>query len=427
MINVYKKVDKDRTNLYGCVEVRTLSELDKPFLLCLSAQNNYDRSIYGMMREGAQAARLYTTTEDAARYQLSDFPADFLGLRFTPDEKYSENYLELAERFLYPFLFMNGDDPEDVVQQARKINFLTFCDGTLTYKNAEIRLKELLLAKGYSKDIVLKILSQISLVAIGTIVDIDDIKATGVVFIDVNDEEISNGVSKEYQRVLMNNQTNAMFVPISNSNSILYTYNGTGRHSIKEYLSDDCIVKPAVCAIVSHHLENSIYNQLGDSYTPIDRENNIHILYQYTKDEKVSSLLKQLDQEIQYEGASKYSKKETELRRELDSTYKSLVRVKRSLSHVEDAKNKQEEKIKAMIEGIRTYCSDVAFYQVLVSAHMWQSPASEDYFSYESDREIRKKYETNNKPMEPDSDSSDDTFLFELNADAVEKKDSKKR
>ena len=425
MINIYKKIDKDKSNLFGMIEVTDLRELDKPFLLCLSAHNNYDKSLYGMIREGAQAARLYTTVEDAARYQLSGFPADFIGFRFTSDEHYSENYLELAEQFFFPFLMMNGQSPDDLIKQARKINLLTFCDGALTYKNAEIRLKELLIKQGYPKDIVLSIISQISLVAIGTIIDMDDIKANSVIFIDVNDDEISNGISKAYKKSLTENETNALFIPIDHSNSVLYTYNGSGKHSIKEYLSDDCIAKPAICAIVSHNLENSIFNQQNDSFIPIARENILNILNQYTNNEKTSSLLKQLDQDIHYEGASKYSKGEVLLRRELDMSYKLLVKAKKSLLNEKREVIIRDKKINAMIEGIRKYSSDVAFHQILISAHMWKPNSGEEYFGYESDREIRKEYDHSIQTEENES-MEENSFMFELNEIAKDENTTKK-
>ena len=52
MLSIYKKVEKSSDNPSGIVQINSISELNKPFLLCLSAQDNHDNSIYGTIREG---------------------------------------------------------------------------------------------------------------------------------------------------------------------------------------------------------------------------------------------------------------------------------------------------------------------------------------------------------------------------------------
>lgn len=104
MLTIYKKVEKSLDNLSGIIQINNINELNKPFLLCLFAQNNHDKSIYGIIREVAAAARVYTSKDPDARFKIDDFPVDFLGLRYQKDNKNKENYEEIVDDFLYPFL-----------------------------------------------------------------------------------------------------------------------------------------------------------------------------------------------------------------------------------------------------------------------------------------------------------------------------------
>ena len=73
MLSIYKKCEKSLSNPSGIVEITNINELSKPFLLCISTQDIIDKSIYGIMREGAQAARVCTSQEDAP-FKLSSIP-----------------------------------------------------------------------------------------------------------------------------------------------------------------------------------------------------------------------------------------------------------------------------------------------------------------------------------------------------------------
>lgn len=50
MLTIYKKLEKNLDNPSGTIQIKNINELNKPFLLCLSAQNNHDKSIYGIIR-----------------------------------------------------------------------------------------------------------------------------------------------------------------------------------------------------------------------------------------------------------------------------------------------------------------------------------------------------------------------------------------
>lgn len=90
MLQVYKKVEKSLSNPYGVIAVQSLEDLGKPFLLCLSAQDNHNKSVFGIIKEGARAARVNTTDEMGAGFKIDDFPISFLGLKFEKDDCYKK-------------------------------------------------------------------------------------------------------------------------------------------------------------------------------------------------------------------------------------------------------------------------------------------------------------------------------------------------
>ena len=270
MLQVYKKVEKSLDNPYGAISIQNLEELNKPFLLCLSAHDSNPKSIFGIIKEGARAARVNTTDEMAARFKIDEFPIAFLGLKFEKDDSYKKNYEEIVDLLIYPFLVGNGTKKvEEIKKMARKINFMTYCDGTLTYSNIEKRLEAKLQNDGYSESDIKDILSQISLVAIGTMVDTSDLKATTASFVDVNDSEIYTGRSNGYKKLLHEKQLKSIYGHLGNSNNVLYIFEGSGNHSLKEYFLDNNIVKPAISSVLSKFLQNSIDNEYNNGLVSI--------------------------------------------------------------------------------------------------------------------------------------------------------------
>lgn len=323
MITFYKKIEKSKENPSGIIEIE---EITRPFLLCISAQDNYDKSIYGTIREGAQAARILTTNEIATGYKIDELPLDFLGLRFKKDDNYNNNYKEIVDKFIFPFLISSGiNQVSEIKKKSRKINFMTYCDGTKTYEGIEKYLEEKLKNIGISQEDINDIISQISLVAIGTTVDTSKFKATTATFIDVNDDEIETIKTSHYQKTLTNNKRKHVYTQIKNN--ILYIYQGTGDHNLKKYLSNDQIVKPALCSVVSYFLENSIINEKNIELDPILPKDILNVLDTYTNEDKeIKKLLNELDNKINYGNTKKYTNTEAEIRQEIDFLYKEFIK-----------------------------------------------------------------------------------------------------
>lgn len=398
MLTIYKKIEKSKDNLDGIVEVKSVQDLDRPFLLCISAQDVVDKSIYGIIREGAQAARIHTTQENAAGFKIDEFPVDFLGLRFQSDDVYRHNYEELVDSFLFPFLIGDGTRSVDEIKRiARRINIMTYCDGTFTYAKAEERLEGKLREAGISEEDVKDILSQLSLVALGTMINTSGLNATTATFIDVNDDEIATEKTAYYTNLLQSRNQRSLFGTLKRRNNTIYLYDGTGRHSLKEYLADGVMVKPAICGVLSMFLERSIANEKSDTLVRLSSDDTLAQLRVYGNEKiEPSVLLEQLDGNLTYDGAPRYSPQEAELRQELDVAYKDFKATMRTLEFTENEKRRSEENVRAMMSGIKKYTSDTTYYQILISSCGWQVANPERYLAEKSDREIRELYEALN-------------------------------
>lgn len=390
MITVYKKVDKTVDNLLGIEEIKDVNSLDKPILICLSAQDFYDKSVFGTIREGMRGARLLTSNDMAGRYKTNGFPVDFLGLKFKKDEEYSQNYIEIVDKLILPLLF-KGSTVDEMVRLARRINFMTYCDGALTYKNIEVYLISKLKEKGLSNEDILRIIQQISLTAIGTMVDTSSLKATSIAFVDVNDDEISSERTEYYKSILNRFHVDSIYNNLRGSNNVIYICNGTGKHSMLEYFKDDTVLKVAVSSVLTMFLESSIVNERGIEAS-ISSESIINRLRKFSDTGKSpQELLSELDDSLAYGSNLRYSDGEAKLKMELNASYKAMQKSNQALENAVRGSKRKDEKINAIIRELRKYSSDVTFYQVLVSSGFYQSPAGVDVFGEASDREIRSR------------------------------------
>lgn len=271
---------------------------------------------------------------------------------------------------------------------------MTYCDGTQTYRNIELRLVDKLRNNNISDENIKEIIRQISVVAIGTMVNTSDLLATVVTFVDVNDNEISNEQTMLYKNMLAERQQKSLFGVIRNSNNIIYLYEGTGKHTLKEYFEDRNIVKHAACSVISRIIENAILNAKQNELTSLSLEELIEKLKVYGVETETSiSLIEKLDQTISYDNSAKYTLEEIRLRQQLDRTYKEIQKTKMRLESSERELQRKNDAITSVIEEIKKYSSDITFYQILVSAGLWQAPMGIDVFQEQSDRTIREMYE----------------------------------
>lgn len=399
MLSIYKKVEKSSDNPSGIVQINSISELNKPFLLCLSAQDNHDNSIYGTIREGIIASRVYTSKDKGARFKIDEMPLDFLGLRYVSEDGKKKNYEEIVDKFLYPFLIGNGTRAiEEIKKQARKINFMTYCDGTYTYCKIEERIIQKLISNGFSEKDVDDIVSQISLTALGTMVDTSSLKANTIAFIDANDSEISNDVTETYKKEMQKRSVKSIYGTYPNTNNVIYVYNGSGKHDLNEYFKEGSMVKPVISGVLTSYLENSVNNTQSQTLISLSQSEKIARINKYS-DQRISpsALLEELDSSLSYGKTPKYTIEEATLRQELDNCYRKIRKLQEETVRVAKYNTILEEKNKQIISGIKTNCSDTTFYKILVPSGMWQLPIGVDISNQKSDREIIEEFGENAK------------------------------
>ena len=390
MLRVYKKCEKSIDNLYGIKEITDFENYDKPFMMCISAQDNIDKSVFGLIKEGARAARVRTSDEFAGGYKIDEMLIDFLGLKYEYKSLKDKKSDGLAD-FVYRYL-RNG---KDIKKQARKINFFTYCNGTNVYVEFEKKLKTMLLNDGFSEEGIKDILSQISLVSIASEIDIKDIYAKGYLFKDVNDREVFDKVSKYGSQVMVRNNRESTIVNLNNKRKdspIAFLCNGTGEHELKEYFKDGCIAKGAICACVSYLVSNSINNSKSSEFIPLDYNEIRRLILTYNGEfDHDNKLLTKLDESFDY-GVSKYTKSEHELVTKLEKSYKKLASTKRYLDSQTIELEEEKRKNRLLISEIKDKCSDVAFEQIVVSNGMWNN-GGKKYTNEKTDRQIREEYE----------------------------------
>ncbi len=382
MLEIYQKCEKNKENIYG---IKKVEELDRPFLLCMSAQDFYDKSVFGMIKIGAEAARVRTTNEMAGGFKINEMPVDFLGLKFKKDENYKNSYQEVVDRFLYPFLTKNGLEVSQIKKQALKANFMTYCNGTLVYNDIEQYLKEKFLQDGLTEEEIISILRCFSLVALGTDFDTSKLYGTTITFVDVNDAETFSEKTEYFNDLLQSQNKKRVYGTLENQNNFLYVYSGVGRHSVKEFLKDESICKPLICSLVAYFLESSIKGQERSSEDVITKLKTYAI-----ENEDIKETLQKLDNEISYQNCPRYSKETDDLQSSIDDICKNLIKKQKEREDLKELLERERLRVSNLIANIKNFSSDITYMQILASSGLWQlNNANSDVLNLPSDREIR--------------------------------------
>lgn len=325
MLKIYKKTTKSNNNMYGFIEIKDIKDINNPFLLCISNDLNSSKSIFGLMRDGAHAARIHTTQECAANYNIDKVPIDFIGIRYIKKRKSVEK--ELVDTLLYPYLIKNGKDINSLKKQARNINVLTFDQGTNIYLKAEKQLVSKLKELDLKTKEIEEILKQTTLVSLGSNENLEKTYSTTVSFIDTNDNKCTTEELLELKKVMEEKNINRMFFPVGKKNTILYPFISTGEHSPKKYLETYSPAKSAISSTISNNLHNSLYNLNNDTFYEVSIDENINQLYFYGSDLcEGEEALKLLDSNLNYMNSTKYTEEEAKLRYDLDQAYKLIIK-----------------------------------------------------------------------------------------------------
>ena len=321
MIEIYKKCEKSIDNKYGIEKIDNLDELRKPFLMCLSSTED-DNSVFGLIKEGARAARVRTTDEYAGGFKIDEMPVNFLGV------KMSNQGFESLFDVIYKLLMYTSKE-NGASRNARRMNFFTYCNATRVYVNLEKRLREQLSSEGYKEYEIKEILSQISLVSLASKVDTSGLYATNVSFKDVHDMEVYDKNSRiaESKMEPMGILT-LLSKAKTDGNSLLYFFDGKGSHDLKSFFDEDNIVKSSLCACVSKFIESSIINESSMVFNPIHINKTLAYVRDYNSEfGNMNELLEKLDNDLHYtqgfyKDVTKYTKEEDEELRIEEENYK---------------------------------------------------------------------------------------------------------
>lgn len=380
MLEIYRKIEKTKDNLFGNELVRNLAGSDKPFLFCISAQDNYDSSCYGIIKMGARAARVNTTDERAAGFKIEEVGVDFLGYKYKGHDYFKID--EMVNNVLYPYLISKGKSIENLKRQARKMNFFTYCDGTETYKAIEKKIENLLKEEGIKEEDIKDILSQITLLAVETLKDTNDLKCNSIVFLDVNDREFSKKTDK-YKNLL--GEKDVMFKG-TGPNSYIYIYKGDGDHSLKYYLSDECIAKPVICAVCSKVLERAIENEKFDTFNKSGDLGRLKELKMYgdVSRNRIKEALEHLDKHIVYEKATKYSVKEAKERVMIDKVY-------RETAFYDNGYRKKDNTLKERLKNLNNLFAVLEQYSLDGKTSLYDELEQNDLLDFEEQDKLLKE------------------------------------
>lgn len=302
MVTMFQKMDKSKKNIFGFQELRKEDKpLLKPTMICLSAQARHAKSVYGIVREGMQAARLRTTQNRAAKYELTSFPVQFVGMSYDYNDQSFED--SIAQDFFVPILSNDGVKLpiEEAKHNMRNITFMTYCDGVQLYKDFEISLTKCLQQLEYTSAEIKEIMQELVLVAVETMQDISLCLATSFQLVDTQDKEIWELGTKALIDGLEKQNTNHDFIRIGNHHGIYY-YNGSGRHSIKEFFEFNNLANSIISTIVSQSLTRSIKHSNEFSFEFIQKMIN-SIIKHYNLGYTPQEILNDIDSNLDYPGA----------------------------------------------------------------------------------------------------------------------------
>ena len=358
MVHVYKLCEKSSNNPSGVIEVENPVNLKKPVLICLTPQGNVEKNTFGIITKGARAARVRTEEELAGGFKLDEMPVDFLGIRADKMENISDfmiypyltkeiiNYL--CDDFIYPYLTQDKS-LDSIIKRARMIQFLTYCDATGIYVEFEKRIIKKLNADGFTTDDIKSVLSQIALVCFGSKIDICEVRASTVLFKDVNDTELKDKTSKEVKKIMQKNLANTYITPIgSGGNPLGFFYNGSGLHDWEEYFDDISPAKCSLCAVISRLLENAFSNGFSDEFAPISPSWLRQIVRKYSVNPRQEKM-KELDLSLSYGEITRYDESQNICLTQLDFYYNQLQDLNKS-SGREDEKRAVLQNIKRLLE-----------------------------------------------------------------------------
>jgi hypothetical protein len=278
MYKLYEAIPKSKDNIYGQREIKRTENpfLDSPCLLCISAGGiAVDKNVFGTTKQGMKMARMRVRGNRNAGFYLENFPVKFLSIKLeseNQDKKITEDERidAFVTQYLLPLISDNGAkiDCVQAMKNMRNVNIMSYCDGTLRAQAIEEKLINKMKEFGYSDEECEKIQSQMCMFPISTNRLKGMQKSTCISFKDINDMEVSDNVTLDERKEVLESAIGEDFFEYSN-NEIAYFFAGDGSHNIKKYTNSGTAMSACLSSALSKALENSILNFQGKNFVPI--------------------------------------------------------------------------------------------------------------------------------------------------------------
>lgn len=378
MYKLYKKTDDRSSNMYG---IKSIDESKNPFLnspcfLTWNANDINEKYINGLCKKALRMARLYTTDEDGAGYVVDDFPVVFLMMEDDKTGLSDERIAEFAEKYFIPLIskYNAKIDIIEAQKNMRNVNILTNCNATYKILEVEEYMLKRMQELGYTQEEMLTVLSQMCVFPFQTQADLSKFKSTTIAFANVNDAEVEIKadirINKALKERLARNNKKVLNANDSENVELVYT-EGTETHKMESYTGKNDIA-PYVTTIVSNALKNSIQNNLHkDDFVPISirslKNGTEQISLEIQNGKTIEEIVNQLDENLEYEGVTKLSKKELEITAKLMESYKEREKLTQDLVSMNDKKSSLEENLKIILEAVDNNCSEITKKKILLA------------------------------------------------------------
>ena len=438
MYKLYKRTQKTKEYPRG---VKLLDEDVNPFkegpcMLCVAATDIQDKSVFGLSKEGMKMARLRVRGQANGRFDIKDFPVNFLSLKLdTKDSKVMKNKTEeiqeFAKKYFYPLVSEDEKriDCKSAMKNMRNVNIMSYCNGTETVQIMEQALVDRMQELGYNEKEISKIQSQMFMMPVATDRLNGNQMSTCISFKDINDEEVNGNVTQQEIEQIEKSYIKEALITYS-SNESAYLMEGNGEHSLKEYQTNGKAMPVCLSSVLSKALENSIDNaNINNDFVPLTMGNLVsdipNITEQAVQGKDLDTLKAQLDNSIEYEGARRLSDNELELLDLIDDSCDELIKKDIELSTKTMLLESEKEKSVIIDDAMKKNCSDITYMKINMEAgYQYGKEVDRDkVINSPSDRQIVEQIELQkqkNEAIVTKEDIADADKEMQLTTDEVD-------
>lgn len=361
MFELYKKVNKSIEYPRGA---KKILEGENPFaegpcLLCISAQDIFENSVFGLTKIGARMARVRVKGDNGARIDLSEIPVSFLSIKADSENVTEKNNVKrFIDNYIRPLIIdENGQakTKENVIKAIRNINILANCNGLERTLEIIDGIEQALTDLEYKGTEIDEILSQISLLSFQTEVSLDNCKASTIDFHNTNDTEVEVNPDNITDEMIYRNKNSRNGESIEKiGKRIEVLISGEDSHEVSDYIENGKAMPVIVHTMVSSVLESSIKGKslsINELY-----EKARTILERTDNGEKKENLINELDSSLNYgEGITRLSDRELRL---IDKDEQTVESYYEAQSNYDNSK-KETEKLKGYIDKTRKVAGEV--------------------------------------------------------------------